>query len=140
MPYEVSNNKNVLYTDPNNGIYKDVDGSWYLENGTPIWDYDPSTSAYQEEDGTWYTFHGVELKAYDKKTGSYQELDGTWYSKNGTPVPETATKPIGTPKAPTKTNQPIPSKPNKTMLIIGISVAALAIAGLVYFFVIKKKK
>lgn len=79
-------NPSIVYQDPNSGIYQDVDGTFYLKNGTPINDYDMNTGAYQEDDGTWYTFQGTPLMNYDKNTGSYQEEDGTWYDRSGNPV------------------------------------------------------
>lgn len=76
----------IKYQDPNTGIYQDVDGTWYLNDGTPINDFDPKTGAYQEDDGTWYTFQGTPLMNYDKNTSSYQEQDGTWYDMQGNEV------------------------------------------------------
>ena len=126
MPYTISNNPKILYIDSITGIYKDIDGTWYLNNGTPIDDYDPNTGAYQEG-GNWYTFQGVELLTYDKATGNYQEPDGVWYDKNGTDL---STKVVDPKKALTKT------KPNSTLLIV--AGVALVISIGVYLFVRKK--
>ena len=79
-------NPSIVYQDPVSGIYKDIDGTYYLRDGTPLNDYDMNTGAYQEEDGTWYTVEGVALISYDKNTGSYQEPDGTWYDNGGNPI------------------------------------------------------
>lgn len=79
-------NPSIVYQDPVSGIYRDIDGTWYLKNGTPLNDFDQNTGAYQEEDGTWYTFQGLALKSYDKNTGAYQEEDGTWYDAAGNEI------------------------------------------------------
>ena len=79
-------NPNIKWQDPATGIYQDIDGTYYLNNGTPIEDFDLRTGAYMESDGTWYTFQGVPLMNYNKDTGAYQEDDGTWYESNGSEV------------------------------------------------------
>ena len=89
------NNKNIVYIDPVTGVYKDLDNTYYLNDGTPINDYDPNTGAYQEQEGgPWYTFQGVELLAYDKTTGNYQDAtDGTWYTFAGVPIDSNTKQP-----------------------------------------------
>jgi len=123
MALVTSSNPNIRLIDDQSGIYQDIDGSWYLNNGTPLTTYDSTTGAYQEQDGTWYTFQGVALKNYDINTGNYQENDGQWYNKSGNAITVT--------NAPKKTTSFFTGK---NVLYLGAAVI------LIYLYITKKKK
>lgn len=103
-----SNTPGIALIDDITGIYKDVDGTWYLNNGTPLLTYDPNTGAYQEQNGNWYTYQGLELLSYNINTGDYQEKSGLWYNKEGVQIPATTT-----------TATPVKASLNNNTLLIG---------------------
>lgn len=125
---EMKNHPDVVYIDSVTGVYKDKDGTFYLNDGTPINDYDPNTGAYQEDDLTWYTFQGVALKSYNKADGSYTEEDGTVYTKDG------VAKDGSNKKTSIKL---LPKKAPNVLLLAGIG---LTILGVGYFIFMKGKK
>jgi hypothetical protein len=115
----------IQWQDSLTGVYMDIDGTLYLNNGTPIDDYDQNTGAYYEG-GSWYTFQGVPLSQYDKTTGNYQEQDGTWYTKDGKAIATGVTNPA---KALTKTAAGVSSS---TWIYLIVGAAAL-------LFILSKK-
>ena len=124
-----SASKDIICQDKATGIYKDKDGTWYLNDGTPLDDFDPNSGAYSEG-GSWYTYQGITLSSYDKTSGAYQEVgDTTWYDKNGNVVNPNAQKPKASPLKPT---------PNYTPLYIGLGIFTIAIVSII--IAIKKKK
>jgi len=128
MALVLSSNPQIAYIDNITGIYQDMDGTWYLNNGTPLSTYDPNTGAYQEQDGTWYTFQGVALKSYDINTGNYQENDGTWYNKSGTP--------IATPGS----TSSILNSPTTGSILSGKNILLIGAAIVLIYILTKKKK
>ena len=133
------NNKNIVYIDPVTGVYKDLDGTYYLNSGVPINDYDPNTGAYQEyETGPWYTFQGVELLAYDKVTGNYQDsTDQSWYTFAGVPINENTKQPApGATPVPAKAITKPVSNQTPTIVIAGavmLTFVVLAIIAVNHF-------
>jgi hypothetical protein len=136
MPLQPSNNPAIVYQDDQTGIYKDIDGTWYLKNGTPIDDWDPNTGAYQEG-GNWYTFQGVELMSYDKKTGIYQEAgDPTYYTKEGIELDSISKLPIANAVANPKK---VLNKKPKSLVGLYIGIGVIAVAFIAIAIALKKK-